>query len=984
MALAQLCFVTLIFMSRAQAQDAPMDKEMVKSLVEFGVALGNIPVQAAKDGLIQANVPTDQYAATMKKITDGYVLTRDVQRGAASATGASLDVALTGSDIATGGSMILATSSLRLVKNIAIGALTKQMDEAARNGLAKAIDDQMSNSDYAALQNRAPQEVIQELDKIQVFQDIAKSVGDDQGAKEIFQNTVVNLIKNTQKTTLHQLGQAQQDIEANRKQIVDISQQVSSYMSAVNSNLQDLTDTASAIRSQVADIQTQTSANTQQLALIEDFSFSKASATEKLTLLKGGYLQSRLPPEDFKILFKATEAQAKTEAFVVGMNQVVTEFNQIGIIAKNLHVGGAIGHDLQEAVSYASTVNAAISSIASGNYLGAIAGITGLFGGPSEEELFHQQLFSYLDSNFNRVNKKLDDLIEQQKFLMEGIQKLSEQMAQYNTAVQRRFDLLDVKVDHLQASVSEVLYWPLLSCDNIRGDVNDFLSLHYSPVNLSDIQQASQVTTQADYDKVFNCIDYLRTLYDVTFTKGPKGFTFEPLAMRYTTAVPAGSYVEPPQAINDYNSSVKPEINPFYEGQYIKTYDVFNTARQLALPFATDRPELKNLRLSSTVAMAAIPSDTVNQYRAKLVAFGTDAPVCARGTSLSDPLVAVLCHDDGDGPDRWPGRLQLSGIQVQREKMAEDRADEYMKAPLLQDAIVTLSEYARFFAPIYEYLDIQHKGVFQDTKSFVTKSGLVPRGPRLLNGALRTLTLGVAEMDMLYGDMTSGFLFNALWHDAAGESGFAQDAAGLCVSNDGTKKADAESVCELKKDAMQRLEGNPYLQRNMLMLALDHVAGQVSDGQLIRYTFAKDYMSEANSDPDAFLNDLFKGKLKFTNVWTPLDYGDSPQSAIQHCSAAPEETKCYKVPSVTVGTYTSIDPDGRSITQTLNVPLPEPGQFRARAFVYPQSMLTMISERDRAAAQMADYQVFKWATAKDANPTDSSAQLVRTLAAINK
>jgi len=47
-------------------------------------------------------------------------------------------------------------------------------------------------------------------------------------------------------------------------------------------------------------------------------------------------------------------------------------------------------------------------------------------------------------------------------------------------------------------------------------------------------------------------------------------------------------------------------------------------------------------------------------------------------------------------------------------------------------------------------------------------------------------------------------------------------------------------------------------------------------------------------------------------------------------------------------------------------------------------MLTMISERDRAAAQMADYQVFKWATAKDANPTDSSAQLVRTLAAINK
>ena len=162
--------------------------------------------------------------------------------------------------------------------------------------------------------------------------------------------------------------------------------------------------------------------------------------------------------------------EQKREKLVSDIGRMVSTFNSIGQIAKNLGVGG----DLAPALSAASEIGRVVSNIVSVDYLGAIVGISGLFGGggkdPAAER--HAQLMSYLENKFAEVDKKLEAIIQGQRQIIGTLGKISEQMALYDAVLHDRFDRIEFKLDTIESMTRDILFAPLKDCSIIQDNIS--------------------------------------------------------------------------------------------------------------------------------------------------------------------------------------------------------------------------------------------------------------------------------------------------------------------------------------------------------------------------------------------------------------------------------------------------------------------------------------------------------------------------------
>jgi hypothetical protein len=974
--------ITLTFLSLpALAQDGPSpanaesenQTKMLKSLGAFGFGLGGLVTKLAEDSKERSDISPDDSQQALKQLVAGYKLSRDGGLGTVGLLNATFDTALTGIDIATGGSSELAMMGVRWVKQQALDSLAAKIKTDAGKSLAAGIDDlvQKQGLDYDTLSNEAQNgdvdQVKEKLDQVPAFIEMEKKLADDPAGQQILEHAAIDLLANTTKAELDSDAQNQQDIATTQQQLTDLAHSVSQYMDDTNKTLTGLTSgldmanqSISEAQMAISSLAKQTDANSQDISRIENFMFGQATAQQRKLMLDGGFMSDlqESSPEAFNALKEETDAAAQREQLVSQMNHMVQQFDDIGQIAKNL---GIDIPGLPEALAVANTADTVISDVVGGDYLGAIVGITGLFGSHTDPlQAFKQQLFGYLDGQFKKIDETLNKILAGQQQIMSGLAELSNQMAVYDKGVQDHLDRIEFKIDRIDETALESFYWPLASCQTLKQSIIDRFG---KLPDLTNFDQAYGAATQDVGGMAVYCINYLLSLYGVAFD--PTSFGFDPLALRYfRNAAPTDVFAvkTDPQMVNQYVDLVK----IFLENQYRPTLDFVNAARSKANPFELGANLPNGMALTSVIGAGALPARNVSDYKTKMAAFGRDADACAKGTVLSEPLVNVLCRDPNapDSPTLTLRTLKPSGFQPM-EDYAQQKASAIMGDPLVGDQLVDLAKWAEFFAPIFDYTDPATKTVFADFDKFISQPVLGGRGERLIRGALQTLTFGVAQGDMLYGDVTAGLIFQTLWADLLGFLPTLDDH--VVFDKDG-HAALAPGGSDLQKQAIALLQNNPYLQSNVLMLALDSASLVSGDGQELAYEQALDFFIDSDVEPESQLNALFQGEIKFKPVWRPMktfDDSASAEAAEKSCESTHDTTQCVKSPAAT---FLGID-----------VPLPPPDNFAQRAFVYPRFLLEMLGTRDRMAAHLADYEAFNSAIGTDNDAAKRASAIAKTV-----
>ncbi|MEP0507964.1 MAG: hypothetical protein ABJD38_04515 [Aurantimonas coralicida] len=192
--------------------------------------------------------------------------------------------------------------------------------------------------------------------------------------------------------------------------------------------------------------------------LMADFMFSSMPPSEKVRALRSGLMDSRIacPAEQTNCdaqtiktaLIEQYDGEARVAMRVQAAGQVLRGISDVQAITSNL--GIPIGEDGQKAIDIASGALNAYMSFMSGNPLGAIASVTGMFGKkPDPDAERFKVMMGYLKEQFGAVNAKLDDILKNQKVLLDAVSEVSRQ-------VQASYEALDARLSEMQVEQQRI------------------------------------------------------------------------------------------------------------------------------------------------------------------------------------------------------------------------------------------------------------------------------------------------------------------------------------------------------------------------------------------------------------------------------------------------------------------------------------------------------------------------------------------------
>ncbi len=324
------------------------------------------------------------------------------------------------------------------------------------------------------------------------------------------QSGIINDIKTKMLTNIVQqgLGTALSGVIEHGQDLKDLHNQVNALAGSFyqmekqnNETLKSVVDQQKELKTDLEAFHKQYNKDQEAVKFLQGFMFDKMQPDEKLAALKGGLLQD-MDPAKRSMLQKEIEIEAKRQKIMNTVGTYLNSAQNCVTILNNLHIGGnsPILKDIESGVAIGSTVFAAAQQFASGNYLGALASFTGLFGSktdPAAER--HKQVMESL----NRIEGKIDVLDEKMNQLIKGQeQMLNAQVETYNAIVNLSRQVADEhdevmkKLDELQ---DDVLYNRGLILENVINQC-DACKMAINQLRINNF--AGQLTTP-QYLRVF-------------------------------------------------------------------------------------------------------------------------------------------------------------------------------------------------------------------------------------------------------------------------------------------------------------------------------------------------------------------------------------------------------------------------------------------------------------------------------------------------
>jgi len=938
---AALCFVIASPSATLAVPDTKtIDKDTYESLFKLGVSNASFFYEQFHP-TTDETITDNEVRRSLIDVSNAYRKSVNNGRGATGLLSSTLDVALAFTDYGSGGTAFVATVPIRWVKNKGIDYLNAEIEKEAAGFFAKNLNQIQTQTGltYEKLREQArqsPKQAIETINGITQFQEVKNGLKGEPLAQGALENAIVDMLVSTERVTLEKTLENTQDISSLGKRLDKVTLGLTKYVSENNARVSDLNirlgEAEKAISKANRDIESlreATSNNTQQLQAVSAVLFSRSSPQDQLVLLNGGYLKGVLADPERNKLVSAVEAQAKKQELLGKMNAVVADFNKIGQVAQNLNIDAP---ELFEAINVANQVSGIISDVAGGDYLGAVVGLTGIFGkrvDPAAER--HKQLMEYLGKQFEEVNEKLKQILESQQKIMEGIFQLSKQMAEYDKALHQRLDRIEDKIDTNHDLAFTLLYLPMGDCQATVNDIRDNLGIN-DTTRVGDLRKIDPLTAS----RVRICGEYMRTLFNSAFNPAIPGL--ESMALRYSAAPESLPRFKVPDS----------EKEKYYQQTELRTF--LDSYYKPANVFITERAKTKGWKFPNLLTALAIPSKNIPGLTKKLDYLSQVTPSCDSKTVISDPLIAAICPR----PDRFKLPEHSS---IGDENTAIAKAEKLLGNPLLYDATDKLAEWALFYAPIYDVMDFERTIIEPDYDVMLKKANYRPQGKALLVGAQQVNAISLAQMNLLYGDIMAKWVFDLIW-----DSGSKRFLADSELTSDPQKKA----------KALFKLE-NPFLLRNVLMLALNDSSKVTESGQKLAYAFALQWSITSKVTPYDGLKSVFGENLQFKNNWIPaaMPADEAQRAACQTATEVDGQGKgCVPIPSVMI--------------YDIPISLPSPDEFAGREFYYPNALRRMIATRDQLATRLADYNFIEAAVSNSANKAADRKRIITALISATK
>jgi hypothetical protein len=360
----------------------------------------------------------------------------------------------------------------------------------------------------------------------------------------------------------------------------------------------------------------------------------------------------------------------------------------------------------------------------------------------------------------------------------------------------------------------------------------------------------------------------------------------------------------------------------------------------------------------TALAVLAVPTRNVPAVNKKLSVFANNSAACSKGTLLSDPLLALVCFENGRP---IPSRLTIpENSSSALEGVADQRSIRLLNNVLAHDDTSTLADWALFYAPLYDIYNFKDNRIPASEKDLVklladeSYGKNTPNGQILLEGALRVITISLAQMNMLYGDVTAKMVFQNLWDSGNKRFLTAPSIPDNCKpgSENNCKFSDLSS----QQQALLIFQNNPYVQRNVLMLALSETSKLNGPGEKIAYDAAVDWMKTGPENADGQLLAAFGDGWQFKNIVKEELDKDGKKANINYPAA----------------TLFGVD-----------ITLPSTDDFSSRDFYYPYTLRRMLATRELIVNRIADYKSIDWSLTEATDANKERKQIVNTLVKVS-
>jgi hypothetical protein len=578
------------------------------------------------------------------------------------------------------------------------------------------------------LRGLGPNEIRNRLQQgSKTFNALEKSVKDPQ-LKEMSRELLISTLVNTSQATLDEVarqgarigdldGRVQKLHQAHTKLADFTIQSLDRQQQSINALSQGMQRLDNAVAAVDERLQTQE----RNMDFVQGFVFSKMSPAEKAAALRSGYMGQRFscPAGQTSCeqnalkqsLIEQFEAEAFIEKTVQQAGAIVRDANSLLQISNDL---GIRAGPIANAVQYGTLAFNAFSAAASGNYLGAVASLTGAFGRKKPDPQM-----AYMKAQFEQINRKLDQILENQRKLSEQITALSGRLDAHMERLNERFDNVEFHLAQIRQLQAMQLNLPWLACQQLYNSTRD-----PARNEIYKFDHASSTFRTTELASAFGR-DHSSALNQCTGA----------ISLQPGTFALSGWFG------NFLNSSTRIDAT---DADLRKVF----ANREDTWSVVSDYLSRRSIPAWQAFRLYSAPAATIEQTRRRLLTI-PQGNVCdlTGGPLANDRLGGMLCeHTPGEQSD------------------ASRTASTILSTPMVGSHAIAVAGWILVEQALVDVHQVRSSGALVSSLDLIRAPTLAPisKGEQHVERALVTLDAAVANESMLSGDITVDAVVEAL------------------------------------------------------------------------------------------------------------------------------------------------------------------------------------------------------------------------------
>lgn len=257
------------------------------------------------------------------------------------------------------------------------------------------------------------------------------------------------------------IAETTEDVEEVKKgveRLVERQAHTEKAMNLIQRDLDSVHKSLGAFETNLRDLSSRTDLNTKDIKVLQEVVFSGADLSGKIHLLEAGV--GALNGEERKKEITKLKVMKAREQLKADVDKCLENGRHVMTIANNL------GVDLPKPVSDLANVAqiglTAYSAYLSGNPLAAASAVSGLFGGGSSGDQVAAQRHAEIMKKLAVLDKKLDEVLSNQRKIMRGIVTIIEYLEQLSDQI---LQMHGREMDRLHRNLGATLYNRISTAD---------------------------------------------------------------------------------------------------------------------------------------------------------------------------------------------------------------------------------------------------------------------------------------------------------------------------------------------------------------------------------------------------------------------------------------------------------------------------------------------------------------------------------------